>query len=139
MKPQRTQREITVIEPSYKEKGSVGRGAFRLNPISSFACETAFFDQRLHIRVAATECAVHCARIFRPTARKNHFAVTLTVGTCQSAMLGEPCVRIVIQHFAPHIRVIPGGISSLPDVRKVVGPVAWRNQRHRNVEAFERI
>ncbi len=42
-------------------------------------------------------------------------------------MVDEPLVGIVVEHFAPQIGVVSGGVSAGPDVREVTGAVAGRD------------
>ena len=53
-------------------------------------------------------------------------------------MLAEPGERVVVEHFAPGVRVVAGGIAAVPDVGEVGAVVTRRDFGHVDVEALER-
>src|SRR5262249_23067140 len=96
------------------------------------------FQQRVHLCVAATESAIHCAGVLRSSVRQDPLAESLAILARQATVLSEPSVRIVVDHRAPNIRVVARGVTRVPDMREISGVIAWSNLRHIDVETLQR-
>src|SRR5947207_6906354 len=101
--------------------------------------QSSLLEQRPYLRIPPPEVAVQRAHVARPAARQNHIAEALAVGPCHAPVLGEPGVGVVIEHLAPHVRVVAGVVPAVPDVREVGSAIAWRHFGHVHAEPPERL
>src|SRR5665213_1896671 len=101
--------------------------------------QAAVFQHRLHARFASKPRGIHLVEIFRVSTREHHLPETGAVRQCQAAMVFEPLESIVIQHFAPQISVVAGGIIVSPDVHEVAGTVTRRHVAQGNVGIRQRL
>src|SRR5258706_8835975 len=81
--------------------------------------QPSLLQQRFHLRIASAEGAIHRRRILGATSRKDHLAELVAVGAGHAAVLLEPVVGVVVEHFAPEVGVIAGRVAATPDMGKV--------------------
>lgn len=89
--------------------------------------QAAVFQHRLDAGLLAAPCSVHFSQVFGIPAGKNHLAEAVAIGASEAAVIFEPLIRVIVEHFSPKIRVIAGGIAETPDVAEIAGAVARRN------------
>src|SRR3954470_17273474 len=79
----------------------------------------SLLEQRLDLRIASAEGAVHRRRVLGAAAGEDHFAEAVAVRAGHAAVFLEPVVGVVVEHFAPEVGVVAGRVAAAPDVRKV--------------------
>src|ERR1700761_1052333 len=73
--------------------------------------EPALFQHRFHVWFFAQPRLIQCAELFGVPARQNHLAEAIAVGAGEAAVVFEPLVGVVIEHFAPQIGVVARCVS----------------------------
>src|SRR6266446_2777614 len=101
--------------------------------------ESPLLEQRPYLGISPPERAIQRTHVARPSPRQDHIAEAPAVGARHAPVLGEPGVGVVIQHFAPQVRVIAGGVPTAPDVREVAAAVARRHLGYVHDEPLERL
>src|SRR6266480_2834175 len=100
----------------------------RPRPSSSLIrLQSPLFEQGSHLRITPPESPVEGTHVPRPSPRQDHVAEAPPVGPRHAPVLLEPGVRVVIAHLAPQVRVVAGGVPTVPDVREIAGAVARRH------------
>src|SRR5215467_5024324 len=99
----RAPRPIRFIRRSVRLPGCSTRARLRLEP--------TLHQQRLDTRVAAAAIAVQDPDVARAAARQNHVAESPAVLARETAVLCEPRIRVVVEHFGPQIREIACVVS----------------------------
>src|SRR5262245_50703527 len=91
--------------------------------------QSSVLQQRLYARIGASEGTIHRGQVLGLSARQNHVAEPLPIRAGHPAVLHEPLIRVVREHLAPQIRVVPRRVGVPPDVREIARPVPWRDER----------
>src|SRR6266513_2432413 len=100
--------------------------------------EPALLEQRFDAWIPPPEIPVQGGGIDGTASREDHAAEALAILARQASVLAEPRERVVIEHLAPRVRVVAGGVSAVPDVREVGAVITRRDFRHIDVEPLER-
>src|SRR5205814_3756318 len=91
--------------------------------------EAAAFQERSHIRLAAGEVTEQRHGFVAAAAREKGLPEVITVLAFQAAMLLEPFNAISVEHFAPEVGIISGGITARESMREVGRAITRRHRR----------
>ena len=101
--------------------------------------ETAPFQERFDVGIAAGEIVEELHRVLAPAAREEGVAEMIAVFALQAAMLLEPFDAVGIELFAPDVAVITGAVTAGKGVREIGAAITRRNGWQIDARFLERV
>ena len=85
------------------------------------------FSVRWMLGSPPNQAAYILSEVFGIAAREDHSTEAVAIGASHAAVILEPLEGVVVQHLAPEIGVVAGGVLIAPDVQKIAGAITRGN------------